>query len=139
MTAYRDLIDAVDTLILRKSLQEDYGYSLEFESLDEEEKQMLTAYFIDYDDRDLVSIYDNSNRDEITASMLTMLKKCANESDEDFILCLKKNLAQYYANRAQELINERCEEIATNRNWDKGLVKRRYYDNGEIYLSRVRA
>jgi hypothetical protein len=137
MNQHKQLVHEIDTLIKLEGVYDQNGYSLSYDRLDENEQHKIVACFIDYDDRDLFSIYENEKFDEIASALLTMLKNGTRDSDEDFAQCLKKNLTAYYAKRAQKLINERCVEIESNENWDHGLVKRQNRNTGEFQWSNL--
>jgi hypothetical protein len=111
------LINTIDEVIIDSGSFDSDGYSLCFDELDSNDSQKIVAAFIQYDDRDLFSIYENEKRDEIVDSLLTMLKKDTPDADEDFIQTLKSNLVAYYASRAQELIDERCVEVESNESY----------------------
>ena len=137
MNAYQTLTNEIDTLILNSGTYDEDGYSLSYNHLDEDDQQKIVARFIDYDDRDLFSIYENENQDDIVASMLSMLTKGTRDSEEDFATCLKKNLTAYYAKRAQELIDERCAEIESNERWEHGQTKRQDRNTGEFHWASI--
>ena len=133
MNAYQRLVNEIDTLIRTEGSYDTDGYSLDFVDLDTSDQQKIAGLFIDYDDRDLFSIYENEKYDDIVCSLLTMLKKDTRDSDEDLAECLKKNLVKYYAKRAQELIEERCAEVEASERWEHGQTKHQDRNTGEHY------
>jgi hypothetical protein len=132
MNAYQTLTNEIDSLIRNSGTFDSDGYSLRYDDLDEDDQQKITACFIDCDDRDLFSVYENEKYDDIVASMLSMLKKGTHDSEEDFTKCLKKNVTAYYATRAQNLINERCAEVESSERWTHGQTKRQDRNTGEF-------
>lgn len=137
MNSYQRLVNEIDSLIRTMGEYDTDGYSLHYSDLDEDDQQKIVACFIDSDDRDLFSIYENDKHDDIVASLLTMLKRNTLESGEDFTTCLKKNLREYYAKRAQELINERCGEVESNQLWEHGKTRRQDRNTGESYVVNI--
>jgi hypothetical protein len=137
MNPYQTLVSEIDSLIRNEGTYDSDGYSLSYDDLNEDDQQLIVACFVDYDDRDLFSVYENEKYDDIVASMLTMLKKGTRDSDEDFTECLKKNLRTYYAKRAQELIDERCGEIESIERFEHGQVKRQDRNTGEFHWSSI--
>lgn len=111
------LTNEIDDVIWHAGRNQNGEYTLNFTDLDSSDAEKIVAAFINYDDRDLFSIYENDNRNEIVDSLLTMLKKDTRETDEDFVKSLKSNLVTYYSKRAQELIDERCPEVENNERW----------------------
>lgn len=137
MNTYQRLTNEIDSLIRTEGKLGIDGYSLDWTDLDESDQNKVVALFLDYDDRDLFSIYENEKHDDIVCSLLTMLKKDTLEASEDFTNCLKKNLCGYYAKRAQELIEERCTEVEASQRWSHGQVKRQDRNTGEFNWSHI--
>jgi len=137
MNTYQRLTNEIDSLIKTEGRTGIDGYSLDWTDLDESDQNKVVALFLDYDDRDLFSIYENEKYDDIVCSLLTMLSKDARDSDQDFAECLKKNLVRYYAKRAQELIEERCAEVEAAEHWEHNQVKRQDRNTGEYYWSTI--
>lgn len=134
---YKNLCSVINSLILNEGKYTSDGYSLEYNDLDEHDQQTIVALFIDYDDRDLCSISENEKVDDIVSSLLVMLKKDTHESHEDFVNCLKTNLREYYAKRAQELINERCAELTSDDDFEHGRTRIIDRINGESRLVHI--
>jgi hypothetical protein len=137
MSTYQRLTNVIDSLIRTEGTYDSDGYSLQYDNLDELDQQKIVACYIDDDDRDLFSIYENKNCDDIVASLLTMLKNDTREANEDFTVCLKKNLTAYYAKRAQVLIDERCVEIESSQRWEHGQTKRQDRNTGESHWTTI--
>lgn len=137
MNSYQRLVNEIDSLIRTEGTFDAEGYSLQFDNLDNNDQQKIAGLFIDYDDRDLFSIYENDKHDDIVCSLLTMLSKDTHESSEDFADCLKQNLVKYYAKRAQELIDERCPEVEASKRWGQGQVRRQDRNTGEFHWSNI--
>ncbi len=137
MNTYQRLVNEIDSLIRTDGALKDDGYALRWVDLDETDQAKVVALFIDYDDRDLFSIYENEKSDDIVASLLTMLKKDTLDSSEDFTSCLKKNLIDYYAKRAQSMIDERCDEVEASKMWLHGQAKSQDRNTGEFHWSHI--
>lgn len=137
MNTYQTLCNLIDDLILNQGEFGIDGYSLHYQDLDESDQQSIAAAFIEYDERDLFSITENEKYDDIVSSLLTMLKKDTQESAEDFSNGIKARLREYYAKRAQELINERCVDIKSEQAWANRRVTRQNRTTGEFHTSHI--
>jgi hypothetical protein len=137
MSPYKRLCNEIDSQILNDGKYTQDGYSLDYNDLDECDQQAIVALFLDYDDRDLFSVYENEKVDDVVSSLIGMLKKDTHESNEDFVNCLKKNLREYYATRAQELIDERCVELTSDDDFEHGMTRRVDRNTGESHLVHI--
>lgn len=137
MTPYNELVNLIDDLIFNYAKRDSDGYWLSYSDLDEDSQNEIVAKFIDYDDRDLFSVYENEKYDDIVCAMLSMLKKNTVESEQDFSACLKKNLRSYYANRAQELIDERCGDIDADELSSHGYYRTYDRNHGDLVVRRI--
>lgn len=137
MSAYKQLRHEISRVVSDEAKHTDEGYTLRYDDLDTDTQDNIVAYFLDYDERDLFSIYENDKLDDIASSLISMLRKNTRESEEDFASCIKKNLRAYYARRAQELIDECCAESEREEAWEHGYVKRQNGNNGEYYWSHI--
>ena len=136
-TIYQRLVNHIDSIIREEAKQTSEGYYLEFEELPELEQQEIVALFLEYDDRDMFSIYENEKSDDIVSSLLTMLKNGTREASEDFAECVRSNVVKYYSKRAQEMIDDRLGWVEQEDDWERGYVKRQDRNTGEYHLARI--
>jgi len=109
------------------------GYYTDWRKIPDEDKEAFAGLLIDRDDRDLFSIYENKNYDDIVCSLLSMLSKGTRDAEEDFTLCLKKNLVSYYEDQMIELLDEATVDLETEEYESHGIVRMQHKDNGESY------
>lgn len=136
MTTYQDLYRYAYKIVSHYHEIKDGVFHTDWNDISLHDKEALAAMFIEYDDRDLLSIYENQNYDDIVSSLLNMMKKDDAESKEDFTDCLRNNIVKFYEKHMMKLIEEATIEYETNDRISSGLVQRKYADNGETYWSR---
>ncbi len=134
MNSYATLTHYVDYLIKTEGTYDEDGYYLDYNGLDESDQKKLVALFIDYEERDLYSIYENKNLDDITSSLLTMLANDDKETDKDFLNCLKRNMVSYYTRRAQQLIDERSVDLESEDRLENRKISVLDRKTGEYHL-----
>jgi len=132
---YKDLYNFAYELAANYHEVTSDGYYTDWRKIPDEDKEAFAGLFIDYDDRDLFSIYENEKYDDIVSSLLTMLRKGDRDSEEDFTACLKKNLVKYYEKKMEELLTEATADYETEYFESHGCVRRYHKDNGEAYWS----
>lgn len=136
-TPYQRLVNHIDSVIRNDATRTSEGYSLDFQGLPDHEQHEIVALFIDSDDRDLFSLYENEKHDDIVATLLTMLKKGDREAAEDFSDCVRNNLVKYYTKRAQEMIDDRLGWVEQEDQWEAGYTKRQDRNTGEYHWAHI--
>lgn len=102
----KELVSYVDELISILGEMMHGEVHLDWENLDDEKKSSLCAKFIRYDDSDIFSIYENDEKNEIASYLCNFLENRFGSTNK-LIDSLQHKVTSYYAERAQELINER--------------------------------
>lgn len=129
------LIPFVDRLIRNKCHQDENGYQLTLNELDDHEKEQFAAHLLENDDRDIFSIYENEKYDDIVSSLIVMLKKDNLDNRLDFAESIRDNVTKYYEDRMSDLIKERLSIVEADDYHFIGYIKRER-DNGEHYWAR---
>lgn len=139
MNKSKELIRFVDDLIMdtaKHPCNNNDSYVLDWDKVDEQDKQHIVALMIDGDGRELYSIYENDKSDDIVSSLLSFLKKDTQDSLEDFAECVRKNVMSYYEKAASELLEERLGVVESSGMLDAGLMQFQDRNSGEIYWGR---
>lgn len=135
-TPYQELYNYAYSLASNYHEVTRQGYYTDWNKIPDEDKEALAGLFINYDDRDLFSIYENENYEDIVSSLLTMLRKGDHDSEEDFAQCLKKNLVKYYEKKMVELLTEATADYEKHDYELNGFERCYHKDNGEAYWSK---
>ncbi len=134
---FKKLVPFADEIIRNNLKFTSYGYEFDYHSLDDSDKQELAAMFLEYDDRDIYSIYENENLDDIVSKLILMLRKDSTDNKLEFAEVVSKNLVKHYEKPMISLLIERLSYIEDDNYAESGYVKRFHKDNGEMYRAAV--
>jgi hypothetical protein len=134
-TALIKLRSFTDSLIRNTGVQTRDGvYELDVDKLDKDEQAEFAALLLDNNHFDSFDFFQDDRplrNDDITSSLLNLLKKDTKESREQFIEDLIDNVI--YQNKAimQSYIDERCIEVTNEDKWDSGFCQVQNGTTGE--------
>lgn len=110
-------------------------YYLSVDDLSERDQFRFSMHLIEHADRDLFSIYENENYDDIVSSLIQLLKNDDTESKLDFAETIQEKIISYYKPKMQKMIDDVIGIIEQDDYADKGFIRRHHKDNGEQYWS----
>lgn len=103
--------DYAQDLLSYAAKRRDGKYCLQWEDIDDEAKGTFVSLFLEEDDRDLFSIYENKNYDDIVSSLIKTLTSFKKEDAVDFAATVKEKMIDYYKNRIMEIIDTQLEYL----------------------------
>lgn len=137
MSIKRNLNNLIDHLIVCYASKNDGFYQLKYEELDEADKGHVVQLMIELGDRDLFSVYENKNYDDIVSDLMKYL---ANQSEENGIglaTSLRDKICDYYTPRIQEMIDDRCALLDCEELYSAGYHYKMDRDTGEYEKARL--
>lgn len=139
MTYYQKLIRYIDDLIIEKGKRTNQSYDLSIDDLDDSEQGILASLLLESNDRDTSDCYHESNSDDIndniTCSLINLLKNDSMDSKEDFATLVRKNVINKSLPFLEKLIQQQCEDVFQCQMFEAGMRAHRHYD-GDIYWSK---
>lgn len=110
---YSNLIKLIDEIVVDKAIFDIDHYRLSVNQLDENELGQIAGLFIENDDYDTSECFYNPNQysyeDDITNSLLKVLKNNNKEARDEFVNRIIKRAINRYKDNIQKIIDERCD------------------------------
>jgi hypothetical protein len=138
MTYYtKKLSSFVEDLISDNKKRDSFGeIYLKVDDLDELDQYRFAKNLIENDDRDMFSIYENDDYDNIISSLIKMLNAPTIDNKLDFAEVVRDKIVEYYKPKMQTIINEFIGVLEYEKRIDQGFSPRQHKDNGEQYWGR---
>lgn len=95
------------------------GYQLQVDDLCESEKRDFARHLIEYDKRDLYSLYENKNYDVVISKLLTLLDKYNQHNQIDFSESVCDAIVDYYKPTMQKMIDEIIGSVELEDSYEK--------------------
>lgn len=119
--------------LIRDNQKPNSLYELKVDSLDEIDQQTFAMHLVEYDGRDLHSIYENERYDDIVSCLFSMLKKDDMDTKLDFAEMVRDKIISHYKEKMQEMIDEIIGWVEQEDKTTEGCTRRQHKDNGETY------
>lgn len=124
---------------VKKLIRENYkftpdGFQLNVDDLDDQDLREFAMYLLEYDDRDLHSIYENDKYDNIISTLIKMLKKDDTDNKLDFAEMVRDKIVDYYKPKMQELINDYIGFVEEDYFYEHGATKNFKRDNDSYWF-----
>lgn len=87
------------------------GIYVRWDDIEPEDRQQFVALFLEYDNRDLLSIYENNEYDDIVSSLIVALKNFDTNTEVEFAKIVKDRMVSYYKERIMKAIKEKLDFI----------------------------
>lgn len=125
-----DLISDYDNLV-----DHDGHFNLSVDDLSTYHLRQFSAHLVELNNRDLNAISENNCLDDISISVIKMLKKNNKENCMDFAELVQEKIIEYYKPSMQSLIDEVIYNLEQDFHYENGSTLHHRKDNGESYWS----
>lgn len=82
-----------------------------------------------------INIYKLENYELEKFASILLMESIESEDQDDFVQLIKDQLINFYKAKMQSLVEQREEEVSSDKNIEAGLTRKYHKDNGELFWS----